>query len=159
MWHIIVNPIAGRGRTTAALPVMTKRLEALSIEHRLYITGYPGHATEIAKSLVSDGATVIGAVGGDGTVHEVVNGMAGSAAALAVVPTGTGNDLARALNIPLEAAAAIEALNAAPIRKMDYGVDSEGIFSVILGLGFTAQVMDHVNKHKEIGRASWRERV
>lgn len=152
MWNIIVNPTAGRGRTKAALPVLTKRLNTLSIEHELYMTDYPGHATEIAKRLVADGATIIGAVGGDGTVHEVINGMAGSAATLAVVPTGTGNDLARALNIPLEPAAAIDVLSAAPVRKIDYGVDVEGIFSVILGLGFTAQVMDHVNKHKNFLR-------
>lgn len=152
MWHIIINPTAGRGRTKAGLPAIIKRLNTLSIRHELYMTDYPGHATEIAKRLVADGATTIGAVGGDGTVHEVINGMAGSTATLAVVPTGTGNDLARALNIPLDAALAIDALNSAPVRKMDYGVDVEGVFSVILGLGFTAQVMDNVNKHKDFLR-------
>lgn len=149
MWHIIVNPTAGRGRTKASLPTITAQLNALSIEHRLHFTDSPCHATDIAKDLVAQGAEVVGAAGGDGTVHEVINGLVGSDTTLAVIPTGTGNDLARAMNIPLEPAAAITALHAAPRRRMDLGVDVEGAFGVILGLGFTAQVMDHVNKHKD----------
>lgn len=152
MWHIIVNPTAGRGKTKAALPVIKEKLKSLSIEYELHLTTGPGHATELARGLAATGASTIGAAGGDGTVHEVINGMVGSQAALAVIPTGTGNDLARALNIPLEASAAISTLYDAPFRSIDYGVDREGIFSVILGLGFTAQVMDHVNKHKDFLR-------
>jgi len=152
MWHIIVNPTAGRGRTKAALPTVVQRLKAHGIEHEILLTDSPGHATELARRLVSQGATTIGAAGGDGTVHEVINGLAGTSVTLAVIPTGTGNDLARALNIPLEVGEAIDTLSEAPARSMDYGVDIEGVFGVILGLGFTAQVMDHVNKNKDFLR-------
>jgi len=152
MWHIIANPTAGRGRTKAALPKITERLEAHGIAHKIILTHSPGHATELAKNLVASGATTIAAAGGDGTVHEVINGMVGSSATLAVIPTGTGNDLARALNIPLDASEAINVLTKAPTHHIDYGLDNDGVFSVILGLGFTAQVMDHVNKNKNFLR-------
>lgn len=152
MWHLIVNPTAGRGRTRVALPSIVQRLNDHGIEHEILMTDSPGHATELARRLVAQGATTIVAVGGDGTVHEVINGLTGSSATLAVIPTGTGNDLARALNIPLEVGKAIDTLSSAPVRMMDYGVDAEGAFGVILGLGFTAQVMDHVNKNKDFLR-------
>lgn len=154
MWHIIVNPTAGRGRTKELLPAMEEALKAKLIPYELHLTHNPGHATELAKDLVAAGAEIVGAAGGDGTVHEVINGLVGSNATLAVLPTGTGNDLARALNIPLEITAAINTLSTSPVRKMDYGLDVDGAFSVILGLGFTAKVMEHVNKHKDFLRGS-----
>lgn len=152
MWHIIVNPIAGRGRTQKALPLMESALQARNIPYKLYLTKAPRHATELARELAQSGAEVVGAMGGDGTAHEVINGLIGSAATLAVVPTGTGNDLARGLNIPLDISAAVGALASAPTRTIDYGVDTDAAFGVILGLGFTSEVMIHVNKYKDFLR-------
>lgn len=152
MWHIIVNPIAGRGRTQKALPLMERALQAQHIPYQLHITKAPRHATLLARELAQNGAEIVGAMGGDGTAHEVLNGLIGSQTTLAVVPTGTGNDLARALNIPLEITAAVRALSGAQTRTIDYGVDTDAAFGVILGLGFTTEVMTHVNKFKDFLR-------
>lgn len=152
MWDIIVNPIAGRGRTQKALPHMESALGARQIPYRLHLTKEPGHATLLARELAQSGAEVVGAMGGDGTAHEVLNGLIGSDATLAVIPTGTGNDLARGLNIPLEINATVAALSNAPTRAIDYGVDTDAAFGVILGLGFTTQVMTHVNRYKDFLR-------
>ncbi len=152
MWHIIVNPIAGRGRTQKALPLMERALQDRSISYQLHMTKAPRHATELAKGLVQNGAEVVGAMGGDGTAHEVLNGLIGSQATLAVIPTGTGNDLARGLNIPLQIGATVRALSDAPTRTVDFGVDTDAAFGVILGLGFTTEVMTHVNKYKDFLR-------
>jgi len=152
VWDIIVNPIAGRGRTQKALPRLESALQAKQIPYRLHRTKEPGHATLLARELAQTGAVVVGAMGGDGTAHEVLNGLIGTEATLAVIPTGTGNDLARGLNVPLEINAAVQALSGAPTRAIDYGVDTDAAFGVILGLGFTTQVMTHVNRYKDFLR-------
>jgi YegS/Rv2252/BmrU family lipid kinase len=152
VWNIIVNPIAGRGRTLKALPLLKNALQAKKIPYRLHFTEEPRHATLLARELAQNGAQVVGAMGGDGTAHEVLNGLIGSEATLAVIPSGTGNDLARGLNVPLEINAAVQALSGAPTRAIDYGVDTDAAFGVILGLGFTTQVMTQVNRYKDFLR-------
>ncbi len=118
-------------------------------------TVYPTHATELARQAALDGYDLIVAMGGDGTVHEVINGLmqipAEQRPVLAVVPVGSGNDFAHAIGIPLKADHALShALNAEP-SLVDIGMmtDENGrkeYFDNTVGIGFDAVVT--IRSHK-----------
>jgi YegS/Rv2252/BmrU family lipid kinase len=110
--RVIVNPQAGRGMVMRRWPAARQVLDQSGIDYRATITEAPGHATEAARSAVADGERFVVAVGGDGTVHEVVNGLMDAAqtsdhnAVLGVVAAGSGSDFARSFDLPADAAVA-----------------------------------------------------
>ena len=129
----VVNPASANGATAREWPGLAAaaRAAGLVVEERM--TEAPGHAAELAREATMNGADVVVAVGGDGTVHEVVNGLVGpggapfGAAALGVVARGTGRDFIRSHAIPTKAADAIRAIAEGPIRPIDVGeVESAG---------------------------------
>lgn len=103
---MIVNPRAGRRRVLAALPTLEGRLDELGLEHDLRLTEGPGDATRLARRALEAGTRFLVAVGGDGTVHEVVNGMLDhdrtlvADPVLGVVAAGSGCDLVRTFSLP-----------------------------------------------------------
>lgn len=116
------------------------------------LTARSGHATQLARAAVGRHARVL-AVGGDGTVHEVANGLLSSGApelpALGVVPVGTGNDFAK-MTYPARLApeAAIAALAAGTTRRFDVGRAWEEYFVNSIGVGLDAEVAQRVNRYK-----------
>ncbi len=109
-------------------------------DYAVYLTREPGHATSLAREAVAAGAGLVLAVGGDGTVNEVAQGLVGSPAALGIVPVGSGNGLARALRIPLQPAGALASLESGVRRRMDVGTLNGRIFLNVAGVGFDAAV-------------------
>lgn len=102
---LVVNPRAGRGRVGRELPRLVQVLTAAGAEPIVLATEFPGHATELARRATDEGADTVVAVGGDGTVNEVVNGLivddrARGHAALGVVSAGSGADFARTFALP-----------------------------------------------------------
>jgi YegS/Rv2252/BmrU family lipid kinase len=99
----IVNPAARSGRATARWRKVAAALSEAGVEPRTEHTRYPGHARTLAANLAADGYVTILAVGGDGTVHDVVNGVFAAGKAeevrLGLVPAGTGMDVARGLGL------------------------------------------------------------
>ncbi len=95
----IVNPVAGKGRALAFVKRIKKEAGEVLKNFTLRITRYAGHATEIARDYLKKGPCRIYSVGGDGTLNEVVNGMAtaGSKNTLAIIPAGSGNDFIRSI--------------------------------------------------------------
>lgn len=149
----VVNPAAGRG-PGARLRVRARRELARLLPGIEFVeTGRPGHATELAQG-VSGGLLV--AVGGDGTVREVAAGLAGRADApeLALVPVGSGNDLARNLGIPQETAAACRVAVEGRPRAIDAArVISEGretLFVNAAGFGFDARVIQEARRLRHL---------
>lgn len=120
---LIVNPIAGRGRTQRQLPALKALLQDEGIPFELRITSGPGDAVFLAREAARSGAQTIVAVGGDGTVHEVANGLLTPEepreTALAVVPTGSGNDFCKAIGVPLDLEGAVRALLRGQPRLVD----------------------------------------
>ena len=120
---VIGNPAAGRGKTKWGDLLESIRSAGLDATGR--ITSYPGHAIELARAARRDGAETVIAAGGDGTVHEVVNGLlaerAGEMPALAVIPLGSGCDYAKTFGIPEEPAEAARAIATAAVRNVDAG--------------------------------------
>jgi diacylglycerol kinase (ATP) len=142
---VIVNPTAGGGRAARLIPWLRERL-ALRPEVELFVTRRPGDAEERTRSAAARGHDRVVAVGGDGTVQEVVNGLLGAGAGeLGIVPIGTGNDLARSLGLPSEPGAAWTIAVGRDTRPIDVARATNGAgrrrwFASAAGIGFDAQV-------------------
>jgi diacylglycerol kinase (ATP) len=124
---LIANPNAGRGAVSKALPRVERVLTEANLAYRIVRTTHRGHATEAARQALSDGERYLVAVGGDGTVHEVVNGMVrdggpvAADAVLGVVAAGSGCDFVRSFGLPDDAAQAAERLTGDRVRTIDVG--------------------------------------
>ena len=143
---IIVNPTAGSGRGARLLPWIRERL-ALRPDADLHVTSRRGEAQDLAAHAAADGCDRLVAVGGDGTVQEVVNGILDGSAhpALGIVPVGSGNDLAHSLRLPTDAAEAWMIAIGRSTREIDVALASNGQghrrwFASAGGIGFDAQV-------------------
>lgn len=140
----IVNLVAGRGRSGK----LWSKIEPVLRENhdfKVYYTRGPGDAVKLAGTAREEGATTLVAVGGDGTVCEVVNGMDFSGSVLGVLPAGTGNDLCRSLNYPADPFTVAENLFQWQPRAIDVGKTGSGYFANVIGVGFDAQVAHDVN--------------
>ncbi|MDQ3646043.1 MAG: hypothetical protein M3345_03810 [Actinomycetota bacterium] len=144
---LIVNPNAGRLAHKVRAEVATRLARYLELDTR--VTTARDSAIDIARDSVSEGARLVIAFGGDGHVNEVVNGIAGSDAALAVIPGGTMNVFARALGLPLDPFDAIEHLAAAlarPARAVPLGRMDDRYFTFAAGCGFDAEAAELVER-------------
>jgi YegS/Rv2252/BmrU family lipid kinase len=115
-------------------------LLGLGVEPVVYVTSRPGHALDLARRAVDEGADVVCAWGGDGTVNEVASGLVHGRGVLAVVPVGSGNGFARDLGIPLQIDAALGVAVQGITRLVDAGDINGRLFFNVSGLGFDAHV-------------------
>ena len=97
----IINPISGTGSKKSIPHLLAQAYNASEYELFLTYTTAAGHAEELARRAASEGYDHVIAVGGDGTVNEVARGLVGSQTALAIVPKGSGNGLARSLGLSM----------------------------------------------------------
>lgn len=137
----VINPAAGRGRVGQMLRQLeaTIRQHARSFDIEIAITQAPGHGIEIAQRAPA-GSRVV-AVGGDGTVHEVVRGIAGSDKAIGVIPIGSGNDFARMVGLHRhDLGAALHTALQGTVRAIDLGMVNNQPYGASLGIGFDAAV-------------------
>lgn len=165
MLYFIVNPDSGGGRGYQVWKNLERKLENKKIEYRAFLTAAPGDAVSIAEKFTvpdslpkpeeTDGLMKIIAVGGDGTINEVLNGLhLSDRIVLGFIPTGSGNDLAKGLKLsPSPAKCLKRILHPAEIRKIDYGILSYGDgcmehrrFLNSAGAGFDANVNRDIRK-------------
>lgn len=138
---IIFNPLAGQSET-----LQREMADVAAVWHErgwsvaLEPTNGPADATRLARIAVDQGHEVVLAAGGDGTINEVVNGLAGSTTALGALPLGTTNVWVRELNLPLQPAAAALALLDGQVRSIDLGRANGRYFLLMAGIGFDAAV-------------------
>ena len=124
---LIANPRAGRGKVGEALPKIERILTDTGLDYRVVRTTHPGHATQAARDALRGGERYLVAAGGDGTVHEVVNGMiagdqpVAADAVLGVVAAGSGSDFVRSFGLPGDAVEAAHHLAGDSIRNIDVG--------------------------------------
>lgn len=136
----IVNPISGIGKQRDVEDFITKRLDRVRFKPEIVYTTGPGDATVISRKAAGDGVEIIAAVGGDGTVNETAAGLVGTASAMAIVPAGSGNGLARHLKIPMNMKRAIDIINTGNILKIDTATINDQLFVNVAGVGFDASV-------------------
>jgi YegS/Rv2252/BmrU family lipid kinase len=145
---LVFNPHADRGRAWS-LASSLKAIIAGRSEFDWAATEYPGHATALARQAAADGFEIVAAVGGDGTVHEIVNGLmtlpAERRPTLAAVPVGSGNDFCHNTGIPTDTEQAMQRILSGAPRAVDIGRISDGAgrteyWDNTLGIGFDATV-------------------
>lgn len=149
MYHLIYNPTAGKGKAQRSRAAIEGKLRALNVAYRFHETQAKGDARRIAQELTQSGEREIIAIGGDGTVHEVLNGIVNPQSVhLGVIPCGSGNDFATAAGIsadPEEAMALI--LENAP-KYTDY-LECSGVRGLnVIGTGIDVEILRRCYKAK-----------
>jgi diacylglycerol kinase (ATP) len=150
IWFI-VNPISGsKNKHKDIVQLIDSQLDKQIYLPEIHYTKYAGHATEIATDAVKKNIPIVVAIGGDGTVNEVGKALINTKTALAIIPTGSGNGLARELEIPIKPEKAIESLNTPITKQIDVCFVNELPFFCTAGIGFDAHCADVFSK--KIGR-------
>jgi diacylglycerol kinase (ATP) len=162
---VIANPASARGysaKRRAELhrsidnAIAVARLQGLKVAFQIVDTtgpseiangkpDQPGSGVYLAKKAVREGADIVAAAGGDGTIREVVNGLVGTKAILGVLPMGTGNDFSRTLGIGTDLDRAIQTLIFGSPQLIDLGQSLRGYFINVAGCGFDAVVAQRIN--------------
>ncbi|HVS48071.1 MAG TPA: diacylglycerol kinase family protein [Candidatus Dormibacteraeota bacterium] len=167
----MVNPASGAGKAAREWSAIETWLPGAGLPYEVALTTRPLDATEIAQRAVKESRPVVVAVGGDGTLNEVVNGFFHNGAPipttskLAMVPLGTGGDFRRTMRIPLDSKAAIQVISTGLVRRLDAGCvtyqDHDGSTGVrhfinIADAGYGGEVVHRVNRGgKRLGPATF----
>lgn len=143
MIHVIYNPVAG--------PASIRRIDDVrrffaesSLPHRILETAGPGDAVFLARAAAAAGADTVVAVGGDGTINEVANGLAGSRTRMAIVPHGTGNVFARELDLPASPEGCLALLTRGKTIEFRLARAQDRYFALLASAGFDAEVVERV---------------
>lgn len=132
---VIVNPVAGQGRTAKLLPKLKEVVAQTDQRFDFYFTEAPYHAARITDRIHREYDAVV-AFGGDGTANEVVNGLAGTPTPFGVIPEGSGNDFARTIHVSRDIHKAVDLLVKYDYRLMDLGTIGDRVFLNGVGIGF-----------------------
>lgn len=147
----IINPISGVVKKHCLEAQIDKYLDKTKYNYLIYRTEYAKHAIELSKKAIEEQADIIVAVGGDGSVNEIVNGINGFDIKLGIIPLGSGNGLARYLKIPLQIKEAIAVINKGEIQPIDTISINDTEFVSIAGIGFDALVAKKFAKYQKRG--------
>ncbi|ANB58192.1 lipid kinase, YegS//BmrU family protein [Anoxybacillus sp. B7M1] len=152
IYYFVVNKISGNGKGLKVWKKVEKLLQEKQVNYQVRFTERPKHAVEIVKEFSSEACNAVVAVGGDGTIHDVANGLIHSNIPLGIIPAGSGNDLARALDIPMDYKRALERILKGKKRKMDVGKIGEEYCMTVTGIGFDGKVAEINNaaKYKDL---------
>lgn len=153
---VIYNPVAGR-RKLHMLSEILSALEEHGCEPMVMMTTGRGAARALAASASADDYDLVAAAGGDGTINEVANGLAGSGPALGIIPLGTANVLAHEIGMPVGAEDIARVLAEGPIHPVYAGTVDGRRFLIMAGAGLDAHVVAHVNSglKKRIGKLAY----
>ncbi len=136
----VINPISG-GRAKYNFPEkIDKYLDKTKFEYECVFTEYHGHGSVLAAEAIKNGADILVAVGGDGTINEVASEVDGTDKLMGIIPFGSGNGLARSLGIPVGDVQAIRRINNFHVSKIDTGTFNGKKFFNMAGVGFDAQI-------------------
>jgi len=151
---IINKVLIAKSRINAAR-LISGNLDKMKFEYEVCYSEYPGHCTELARINI-DKYDIIVAVGGDGTINEIGQVLAGTEIALGIIPTGSGNGLARTiLKMSPSIMKSIQIINALNFRHIDMGLINGRPFFNMAGVGFDADVAHRYNKMKRRGFFSY----
>lgn len=157
--QFIMNPISGTKSKLDIPRMIEESLDKELFQYTIRTTEYAGHGRVLAEEAVRSGVDVVVAVGGDGTVNEVGCGLLNTDTALGIIPCGSGNGLARHLNIPVSIKGSIEILNRNCIKTLDYCTINDKPFFCTCGMGFDAFISQKFSESKRRGPATYIENV
>lgn len=157
--RFIINPTSGTRSRVDVAERIEQFLDHEKYKHEIVFTEYAGHAPELAKEAADKGCEIVVAVGGDGTVNEVARGLLNTETALGILPKGSGNGLARHLQIPLSLDAAIKNLNTGHTATIDSGSINGHPFFTTAGIGFDAYISSVFAGNKKRGLQTYVELV
>ncbi|MFN5910707.1 MAG: diacylglycerol/lipid kinase family protein [Bacteroidota bacterium] len=149
--RFIINPISGVGRKGELPGMIEQYLDQSKFEYDIVYTEYRKHAKLIAAESSDEGIDIVCAVGGDGSVHEVGTALIGRTTRLAIIPTGSGNGLARHLGIPVNIPLAIACINNSNFIEMDTVMVNDKPFLGIGGYGFDAVIAKKFDEYHKRG--------
>ena len=155
----ILNPISGTVKKAGIPDLISSTLDASRFEHRIVWTEYAGHASVIAHEERELGTDVVVAVGGDGTVNEVGRSLVDSPTAMAILPCGSGNGLARHLMLPMDIEKSLKVINRCEIHRLDYGIINDHPFFCTCGMGFDAFISQKFAEAGKRGKVTYIENV
>lgn len=151
--YAIINPATGQHSLRWLVRRLQSKAKSCDIDFDYKVTDRPEHATEIARECCENEIDIIIAVGGDGTVSEVVTGAIGSEIPIGIIPTGSTNMIAKDLGIPRRLSPAIDvAMGKGVPKAFDVGRVGEATFMHMAGAGYDAQIM-----HEASG--AWKRRI
>ena len=138
----IANPISGTRDKGPIIRLIPSFIDNERFEWQVEWTDHRNHAAELAAQAARNEVDVCVAIGGDGTVNEVARALRHTNTALAIIPTGSGNGLARHLGIPMTAEGALQVLARCDIKSLDYGLINDIPFFCTCGMGFDAFISE-----------------
>jgi diacylglycerol kinase (ATP) len=151
----IINRFSGTGYTPDLEQLIVLTGRKYNAEVTLEFTKEPGHATALASQGQRDGADIVVAVGGDGTLNEVAQGLVGSSVPMGMVPRGSGNGLARHLNVPLITSKAIDNIFSGTILAMDTFTLNGRLSLNVSGIGFDGHIANLFGGRTKRGLAGY----
>lgn len=144
----IFNPVSGTKNRRDIRSLIQKHLDLSQFDFEILQTEYAGHARELSRKNVEAGKQIIIAIGGDGTINEVFQAIVGSNCTLGIIPTGSGNGLARFLKISTDIKLAIQIINKQKTKKIDTATLNNHAFVSIAGVGYDAYVAKKFDESK-----------
>ena len=151
----IVNPISGVGKQKLVEKEVAAHLDMNKFSYQITYTERAHHAYDIALKASQDGNDIVAIVGGDGSVNECAKALVNTNTKMAIIPTGSGNGLARQLNIPCDVHKAILHLNKSEELLIDTGFIDHHFFVGAAGFGFDALIAHEFAKNKKRGFVSY----
>lgn len=155
----VYNPHSGVGGKHVILRQIEDLLDREKYDFTIRKITKEGHASELAREAVVNGADIVCAIGGDGTVNMIASELKDTDTALAIIPAGSGNGLARHLHIPLDHEKSIMLINNGNVRSMDYGIVNLQPFFCTCGVGFDAFISQKFAQTKIRGPLAYLEKM
>lgn len=152
---LIINPISGVNAKDGLVQMVADSMAAVGLKVDTRYTVGPGDATRLARLATSGGYEAVLAAGGDGTVNEVAIALCGSRVPLGIIPTGSGNGLARHIGIPVDPRLSLKIIEEWNVADCDYGSANDRPFFCTFGVGFDAAVSHRFARQRRRGRLSY----
>ena len=147
----LINPLSGTSHKVNMPGLISELIDSDIFDIEIVITKYKGEATEIVSQKLIENYRYFVAVGGDGTVNEIAIALINTQAILGIIPVGSGNGLARHLQIPLQPRKAVQLINKRQLQAIDYGLINSKPFFCTCGVGFDAVIGEKFAQSKGRG--------
>lgn len=149
---LIINPVSGTWNKRGLAEAVQRRMSLSGVSVDTVFTSGAGDATRLAGQAVDAGYSAVIAAGGDGTINETATALCNTSIPLGIIPSGSGNGLARHLNIPVDPKLSLDVIAKGHVTDCDYGTVNDLPFFCTFGVGFDAAVSDAFARQKRRGK-------